>query len=504
MFRFMSKQEAAALIPDGAVVAVNSFLSICNPQALHEGIYERFTACGHPRDLTLLCASGYGNRDEVTYAEPYVKAGAVRRVIASHYATMPVTQRLALDNQIEAYCLPLSAISHGIRAAAGGQKGCLSQVGLRLFVDPRVQGPGVNARSREKLVDLVELDGEEYLYYRVPPVDVALIKATSVDAAGNISFEDEYVVVDALSLAQSTRAHGGLVLVQVDRVTHLRARPRNVVIPGILVDGVVVAEPSGKAEPTQTLSGDIHVPTTHMDYWMRRLQTAYPAKVKTAGDESREIIGARAAAELKPGDIVNIGVGIPEQVAAFASRRGILKDITLTVEAGGVGGLPAPGGFFGASIGADMITDMAAQFDFYNGGGLSICFMGALEVDRFGNVNAHALPDSYPGIGGFANITGATKNVVFCLNFRARGLLAKNCDGRVCIERDGSLPKFKRDIYAVSFSAQRALENGHRVLYVTERCVFQLVPGGLKLVEVYPGVDPKNQIAALLDFPLIP
>ena len=203
MFRFMSKEEAAACIRDGAVVGINSFLSLCNPQALHEGIYQRFMAEGHPCGLTLLCASGYGRRDEEGFAEPYVAAGAVRRVIASHYATMPVTQRMALAGEIEAYCLPLSAISHGIRARAGGQRGCLSQVGLGLFVDPRQQGPGVNARSQEKLVELVQLDGEEYLYYRLPPLDVALIKATAVDAAGNISFEDEYVVADALAMAAS-------------------------------------------------------------------------------------------------------------------------------------------------------------------------------------------------------------------------------------------------------------------------------------------------------------
>ncbi len=502
MFRFMSKEEAAACIRDGAVVGINSFLSLCNPQALHEGIYQRFMAEGHPCGLTLLCASGYGRRDEEGFAEPYVAAGAVRRVIASHYATMPVTQRMALAGEIEAYCLPLSAISHGIRARAGGQRGCLSQVGLGLFVDPRQQGPGVNARSQEKLVELVQLDGEEYLYYRLPPLDVALIKATAVDAAGNISFEDEYVVADALAMAQNAHANGGIVLVQVDRVTHVHARPRSVVLPGVLVDGVVVEEPECRAEPTQTLSGDIHVPHTHMDYWMRRLRRAYPMQAKTAGDESRAIIGARAAAELQPGDVVNIGVGIPEQVAVYASQRGVLKEITLTVEAGGIGGLPAPGAFFGATIGADMITDMASQFDFYNGGGLSICFMGALEVDCHGNVNAHSLPNAYPGIGGFANITSTTKNVVFCLNFRHRGLVVQRTGAGVRIVQEGAEPKFRRSIRAISFSAEHALAAGHRVLYITERCVFELTAAGLRLAEVYPGVDAEGEIRALLDFPL--
>lgn len=501
MFRILSPEAAAALIPDGACIGINSFLALANPETLHRALLERFQRTGHPRDLTLLCSAGFGCWDRERMADPYAAAGAVRRVIASHYASMPAVTELALENRIEAYCLPLGCISHALRAMAGGQRGYLSRVGLGIFVDPRVHGPGMNARSKEPLVTPVTLDGEEALYYKLPRVDVAFLKGTAVDANGNITFEDEYVTVDALALAQCVRQAGGTVIVQVDRVTHMFSRPRNVVVPGILVDAVVVKEPTGRPVASQTLSGDIHVPPAHMDYWMDRLESQGSAR--GGEDQSHWIIGRRGAQELRPGDVVNIGIGIPETVGKCASRAGILRELTLTVEARGIGGLPAPGKAFGATIGADMITDMASQFDFYDGGGLDICFMGALEVDRFGNVNAHCLPASFAGVGGFANITSATKTVVFCLNFRAKGLVAREREGRVELVKEGSIPKFKEEITAISFSAREALKNGQRVLYMTERCVFALTDRGLCLREVYPGVRKREQILDLLPFPIV-
>ncbi|MCL2708319.1 MAG: propionate CoA-transferase, partial [Defluviitaleaceae bacterium] len=213
-----------------------------------------------------------------------------------------------------------------------------------------------------------------------------------------------------------------------------------------------------------------------------------------------EIIGERAARELKKGDIVNIGIGMSEMAGVHASKKNILKDIVITVEAGGVGGLPAPGVAFGATLGADMICDMAAQFDFYDGGGLDICFLGGLEADALGNVNAHVLEGGYSGIGGFANITHATKTIVFCMSFNTKGLVAAIDGGKIVIRREGSVMKFRRSINAVSFSCANAVKRGQRVLYVTERCAFELTKNGLKLVEVYPGIDEKRQIRDMLDF----
>lgn len=505
MFKIMTKEEAVLLIKDGDCIGINSFLTLANPDILHKALAERYERTKSPSNLRIFCTAGFGGWDENTFAEPYVAAGAVKEVVAGHFMSMPAVMRLTKENKIEAYNLPLGVLSHCVRAAAGGKPGLFSKIGLGIFVDPRLDGPGINQVSKQELVKVIEVEGEEYLYYKTPKIDIAFIKGTTVDPDGNISFEREYLTSDALSLAQATKANGGKVIVQVEQVSHVFPRPRNVIVPGILVDAVVVGEAQEQVfnrEYNPTLSGDIHVPSTHMDYWMRKLDVSSKRKGRT-DDFSTDIIGERAAKELKAGDIVNIGIGIPEMVGRYASKIGVLKDITLTVEAGGIGGLPAPGVCFGATIGPDMICDMANQFDFYDGGGLDICFMGGMEVDSHGNVNAHRIGDRFAGIGGFANITAATKTVVFCVNFTTKGLQVSQENGRVLVKQEGSTPKFKKEIDAISFSAKNAVARKQRVLYVTERCVFILTADGLKLFEVYDGIDKKSQITDLLDFKLV-
>ncbi len=502
MFKIMSARQAAELSPDGACVAVNSFLALANPDALHRAIADRFSESGHPAGLELFCASGFGGWREDLFADRYVSLGAVRKVIASHFSSMPAVTRMARDNEIECYCMPLGVLSHTIRAAASGKPFYLTQVGLNLFVDPRVEGPGMNRRSTDRPVKVVTVDGEEYLQYRTPQIDIALIKGSSVDPSGNITFENENVIVDALAMAQAAKNNGGKVIVQVSRVSHVFSRPRNVIIPGTLVDAVVVSDELPDIQhPSPVLSGDIHVPPSQMDHWMSKLSPS-GKRGEPSVDKTADIIGLRAARELCAGDIVNIGIGMPETVGKYASELGILKDVTLTVEAGGTGGLPAPGVSFGSTIGADMISDMATQFDFYDGGGLDICFMGGVEVDRHGNVNAHRIGDRFVGIGGFANITTAAKTIVFCLSFTAKGLTVIQEGPSVRIASEGAVPKFRDTIQTISFSARNALARGQRVLYITERCVFALTENGLALAEVYEGISREQQIAGLLDFQL--
>ena len=213
-----------------------------------------------------------------------------------------------------------------------------------------------------------------------------------------------------------------------------------------------------------------------------------------------KIIGRRAAKELRVDDIVNIGIGIPEMVSRYARKNGMLDMVTLTVESGGIGGFPVSGEAFGAMIGAASVYDMANQFDLYDNGGLDVCFMGALEVDQYGNINAHRGPGAFAGIGGFANITAKTPTVVFCMSFNAKGLTVSQKSGEITIEKEGSVPKFVEHVNSISFSSKRAIENGQKVLYVTERCVFRLTPKGLKLIEVYPGIDAKRDILDQLPF----
>ena len=501
MFKIVSAREAAGLIKDGDCIAINSFLALSNPEALHDALYERFTETGKPQNLRLFCAAGFGVWDENRFADRYIKAGAVKEIVAGHFNSMPAAVSAALNGKIEAYCLPLGLLSHSIRAAAAGKDWILSEVGVGIYCDPRVDTCALNSISKKELVQVKKIEGREYLLYHTPKIDIAFIKGTTADPNGNISFEREYLTVDALAMAQAAKRNGGKVIVQVERVSHEFTRPRNVIVPGILVDAVVVCGAAGDYENGQynpALSGDIHVPATHMDYYVNTLTTT--KRKQNADDRTADIIGERAARELRPGQIVNIGIGIPETVGKYASKLGILKDVTTTVEAGGVGGLPAPGVAFGATIGADMISDMAAQFDFYDGGGLDICFLGGLEADAAGDVNVHKLEGSYAGIGGFANITRSAKTVVFCLSFTTKGLCAVSEGGKVKIKSEGTVKKFVKKVSAISFCGRDALKRGQKVLYVTERCVFELAEGGLKLKEAYAGVDEKKQIRDLLDF----
>jgi len=503
MFKIISAPEAVNMISDGDCIAINSFLAWSNPEALHDALYERIASTGSPNDLRLFCAAGFGIWDEDRFADRYIKLGAVKEIIAGHYGSMPVATKMALAGEIEAYCLPLGVLSHTIRAAAAGKDWLLSDVGLGIYCDPRVDTYALNDKSKRELIKVQELEGKEYLLYYTPKIDIAFVKGTTVDPNGNISFEKEYLIVDALATAQAAKRNGGKVIVEVERVSHEFSRPRNVIVPGLLVDAVVVCESCADArEYNPALSGDVHVPTTHMDYYIDKLseKTRIARSDGIYRDMTADIIGDRAARELKAGQIVNIGIGMPEAVGKHASNQGILKDIFITVEAGGVGGLPAPGLAFGATIGADMITEMATQFDFYDGGGLDVCFLGAIEVDMHGNVNAHKMKGSYSGIGGFANITHSAKNIIFCFSFTTKGLEVTKENGEVMIKSEGSIKKLCKEISAISFSGKHALGRGQRVLYVTERCVFELTETGLKLVEVYPGVDEKRQIRDLLDF----
>ena len=499
MYEIMSADEAIRLIRDGDCICVNSFVGIENPVALHEALYDRYQRMQSPRHLTIVSSAGFGVWDENRNAEGYIREGAVDRLICGHFGAMMSTKKLVLEDRFEAYNLPLGCISHAIRAQAGGLPGALSKVGLDIFVDPRMEGPGINRISiDDSLVKHVEVDGEEFLYYKLPKLTVALIKGTAADRKGNISFDDMFMSGDALSICQAVKANHGKVIVQVDRLVNTPSRPRNAIIPGCLVDAIVVAEPEERNEAYTALTGSFEIPYEEWNMWNEKIDTvsSKASKNNTVGN----IIGRRAAMELRLDDIVNIGIGIPEMVSRHARKNGMLDMVTLTVESGGIGGFPVSGEAFGAMIGAASVYDMANQFDLYDNGGLDVCFMGALEVDGQGNVNAHRGPGAFAGIGGFANITAKTPTVVFCLTFNTKGLEVSQKKGVVTIEKEGTIPKFVEEVKSISFSAKRAIANGQKVLYVTERCVFRLTPKGLKLIEVYPGVDAEKDILSHLPF----
>ena len=507
MVQIMEAKEAVALIRDGDCIGINAFLVIGNADVVEHPLAEQYRETGHPANLQLFCATGFGMWDENKLADEIVTCGAATSVVAGHLSTMHGVMRLAAENRLEVYNLPIGVLAHCLQAAAAGLPGYLTKVGLNLFVDPRVKGPGVNGIStRTDLVKVVEVDGEEFLFYKPPKIDVALIRATAMDENGNISFEDEPATCDALAMAMAARRNGGKVIVQVDHLKQEPTRADQVVIPGILVDAVVVArQKEGRIDDEfiPLLSGEKKVSPCQMDYYLDKF-IKLTSGVKKPVSEEKHIIASRAAKELRSGQVVNLGIGTPETIGKYAALNGLMDQITLTVEAGGVGGMPVPGMGFGSTLGADFLCDISRLFDFYDGGGLDACFVGGIEVDQHGNVNAHETAEKFVGIGGFADITQNTKNVFFCLPFRAKGLKVKRDEGgRVTIVKEGTVAKFKKQIRAVSFSAKNAIETGQNVFYITERCVFQLTQDGLKLVEVMPGIDTKAQILDLMEFEVL-
>ena len=496
MPEFVTAEEAVGHIKDGSFIGVNAFLALANPLELLTALADRYEQTGSPHDLTMYCSSGFGNWEENSGCERIVTNGGTSRLMISHFPTMPGSEKAVLENKVAGYNFPLGALSHMMREAARGSDYYITKSGLNLFVDPRIGGSKLNDLATEDWVEDIEIDGQRYLKYRVPKFDVALLKASSCDRFGNITMEKESCVVDALSLAQATKRNGGIVIVQVERIVEKR-RPWESIVPMALVDYIVLCP-----EQTPVLGVDDYNPSFCGDRFMTAEEiteyvlTNKPTKVSPV----RTRVAKRAVEELEPGMVVNIGIGIPEGVSIEAAKKGLLSRVTMTVEDGAFGGMPTTGAAFGSAVGAHSICSTAQMFDFYDGGGLDICFLGALEVDKAGNVNAHFSPGKLAGIGGFANITQTTRKVVFCFSFTAGGLEIEDHYGVTSIKTEGKIPKLVDQVAAISFSAQNAHDNGQEVLYVTERCVLRLGAEGLELVEVYDGIDVQKDVLDLLPF----
>lgn len=490
MNKIITPEQAALLVKSNSTVAVGGFVGSMHPEELTLRLEERFLDSGTPENLTLIYAAGQGDRKDKGLNH-LGHEGMVKRVVGGHWALSPKIQKLALDNKVEAYNFPQGVISHMFRDIAAKKPGTITHVGLKTFVDPRVDGGKLNPRTQEDLVELMEIDGKEYLRYKLFPIDVALVRATYCDKEGNASFEREAAFVEVLAMCQAAKNSGGIVILQVEKVVEKGSLTTQLVrLPGIYVDAIVESSGENHMQTFGTaynpsFSGEIRIPTGSLP----------PLPM-----DERKIIARRCAKELKAGSVINLGIGMPEGISIVASEEGIGDQMILTIESGPIGGVPAGGLDFGVATNPDCIIDQPSQFDFYDGGGLDIAFLGLAQADKKGNINVSKFGPKIAGCGGFINISQTAKKVIYCGTFTAGGLKIAVSNGKLKIINEGKIKKFVEQVEQITFSGEYATERQQPVLYVTERAVFRLIKEGLELIEIAPGIDIQKDIINQMDF----
>lgn len=491
--KIVSAEEAARLIRDGDNVATEGFVGAGFPEEIAVAIKEYYLKTGHPRNITLVYAAGQGDGKEKGLNH-LAEEGLVGRVIGGHIGLAPKLQRLIFENKVLGYNFPQGVVSHLFRDIAAHKPGTITPIGLGTFIDPRVDAGKLNDLTKREGADLIEvvtLGGKEYLFYKAFPINVGIIRGTTADTDGNITMEKEALTLEALAIAMAAKNSGGFVIVQVERIADRGTlNARQVKIPGILVDCIVVARPENH---WQTF-GEFYNPAFSCE-------TKIPMQSIPPMDMTeRKIISRRAAFELRANSIVNLGIGMPEGVAMVANEEKVIEQMTLTAEPGVIGGMPNGGLNFGTGTNMQALIDQPYQFDFYDGGGLDLAFLGAAEIDREGNVNVSKFGPRFVGPGGFINISQSAKKVVFVGSFTAGGLKVSIDETGLKIDREGREIKLKEKVEQKTFSGRYAAQVGQPVLYVTERCVFTLCGEGIELIEIAPGIDLKRDILAKMEF----
>jgi len=469
----VTADEAATLISDGNTVAIGgSGAGHSIPERMLEAIGRRFRSSGRPRGLTLVHAFGVGNQkdrglEHMAHPELY------RRIVGGHWSMSPTMAKLAAQNLFEAYCLPSGIIVQLFHAAAAGSPGWISEIGLNTFIDPRLEGGKLNERAKEDIVELWRRNGKDYLFYPAIPIHVALICAAVADSEGNLSMDEEVAPWHNCAMAQGAHACGGITIAQVKRLVGARTiDPRRVRVPGIFVDYIIVDPTQGMTygiDFDPALSGDALKPESEFG--------PFPFSL-------RKVIARRAAMELYPGAVLNLGFGVPDGVVKVAREQGIADQVVPTIEQGQIGGIPAEGLEFGAAYNSSSIYETDHQFAFYHGRGVDMTFLGFAEVDAVGNVNVSKIESAIIGTGGFIDISQKARKVVFC------GMLAVR----------GKFPKFVSKVHQITFSGDNAIASGQEVLYVTEAAVFRLTNRGVVLEEIAPGLDPELDIFPQMGF----
>lgn len=482
--------EALDLIQDGAVVASTGFVIWGLPDEVFKALEDRYVETGHPGNLTCVYTGSAGL--EGLGFDRWAHDGMIGKIIMGHTGLTPKIPQYINDNKCQAYNFPMGVVQNMYRASLLNRKGFLSKIGLKTFVDPRLEGGKMNSVTTEDLVRVVEFEGEEWLYYPVPRFNIGLIRGTTADEFGNVSIEDECGPMNMRDLAMGVKAAGGKVIVQVKNISENKLPGASIEIPGVFVDAVVQSkEPETYHRMTKKIFYDV----------ARTGRIDVPAS--SIGDfplNARKVIARRCAMELKPESIVNLGIGIPELVASVAGEENVSSDLILSAEDGMLGGIPGNGDTFGCAVNTMGTLSMAYNFDMYDGSNLSMAVEGLAECDSKGNINVGKFGTKIPGCGGFIDVTQPTPLVIFAGTFTAGGLKEEVRDGKLTIVNEGRAMKFRKDVQQVTFSAEYAVESGQKVLYVTERAVLRLTKDGIVLEEIAPGVDLQKDILDQMEF----
>lgn len=496
--KFVTAKEAAEMIHNGSTIATIGMTLVSASESILKEIEKKFLETGKPNQLTLVHSCGQSDRDRGI--QHFAHEGLMTRIIGGHWGLQPKVMEMIANNQLLAYCFPQGQFAQLYRSMAGGEPGKITKVGLGTFVDPRLGGGKMNDITKDApdLVDILEIDQEEYMRYKPIPLDYVIIRGTKVDDLGNLTTDEECMLLEVFSAVMACKKFGGKVIAQAKHLVKAGTlHPKSVTVPGVFIDAVVLCD-NPKEDHKMTHSffldpaycGDIREPDAAIEL--------LPLSI-------RKVIGRRAAMEIRSENILNVGTGIPNDViGSIISEEGIGDDVTLTVESGLYGGLPMGGIDFGIAKNCYALVRHDDQFDFYNGAGVDVTFMGAGEIDQNGNVNATKLGARPTGAGGFVDITSNAKHVVFCSAFTGKGLTCSFKEGKLSIDEEGTLRKCVKEVQQISYNGTIARKKGQKMHYVTERAVFELQKEGLVLTEIAPGINLEKDILGQMDFiPLI-
>lgn len=491
---FITAEEAAKLVNPGDTICPVAMTLSGAAESVLKAIEKRFLETGSPNNLTLLHSCGQSDRKDGI--QHFAHEGMIKRIIGSHWGLQPRWMEMISGNKVEAYCLPQGQIAQLYRSMACGLPGKMSKVGLGTFVDPRLEGGKMNSRTRnlEDIVEIMDYHGDEYMFYKMIPIDICIVRGTTCDEMGNLTREEEAMKLEYLSAVMACKRFGGKVIAQVKQVAQTGTlNPKLVDIPGVFIDAIVVCD-NPFVDHRQTSSW-YYDPT----YCGQMRSPA--AAIEPIPLDIRKFIGRRGCMEMYPGAIINLGTGIPNDVVGkIAAEEGIGDDLMITVESGIYGGVQAGGIDFGIGKNLYAMIGHHEQMDYYNGAGVDITYMGAGELDGEGNVNATKMGDRCTGAGGFIDITQNAKIIVFCSTFTASGLEISLEGGKLTIVKEGKIAKMRKKVSQVSFNGKLAREKKQKVVFVTERAVFELVPEGVELIEIAPGIDLQTQILDLMEF----